>query len=66
MTPYGLMIALLGMLWGPATVGAGTDADAFLAALKKYGVTDAFDTAKKPCLCSAPPAPLSRKHLPGR
>lgn len=28
-----------------------TDQDKFVASLKKYGVTDSFDTGKKSCLC---------------
>src|SRR5262245_48039956 len=40
------------VLSGSADAWAAMSEDVFLGLLKKIGVTDAFETSKKPCLCT--------------
>jgi hypothetical protein len=44
------------VLCGAADAWGATDEEAFLAVLKKFGVTDNGLTSKKPCLCVGGPA----------
>jgi hypothetical protein len=52
MTRLRMVILAAAFVCAGAEVWAATDEEAFLAVLKKFGVTDDGLTSKKPCLCT--------------